>query len=166
MGKFAGGDTQYQYKLFDGTQWLPDVTGWYPKGGDFATQPALVSTRSNEMNIFGIGNDGQLYLQFWTGWDWQPDATGYYPLGDTKDPYPNSYTAGEANRDQTPIGVQTIPKDFCVGRRDGNYQNPDDCGTYYTCINEATYKFECPVSLVYYERIDQCDYLEFVPECE
>ena len=56
-------------------------------GGDFATQPTLVTTRPNELNIFGIGNDDQLYLKFWTGADWQPRESGYYPLGDTKKPY-------------------------------------------------------------------------------
>lgn len=106
VGQFAD-DTQYQYKLFDGTQWLPDVTGWYPKGGDFATQPALVTTRPNELNIFGIGNDGLLYLQFWTGWDWQPDGSGYYSLGDTKKPYSSSEQCNDHHddqREQTPIG--------------------------------------------------------------
>ena len=79
VGQFAGDDTQYQYKLFDGSQWL----GWYPKGGDFATQPAVVTTRPNELNVFGVGNDGQLYLQFWTGDSWQPSPTTFYSLGDT-----------------------------------------------------------------------------------
>jgi hypothetical protein len=165
MGQFAG-DTQYQYKLFDGNQWLSDVTGWYPKGGDFATQPALVSTRPNEMNIFGIGNDGQLYLQFWTGWDWQPDGTGYYPLGDTKNPYPTSDTTGQKYHDQQPISIREVPPDFCVGKENGSYRNPDNCRTFIMCSNDDGYLFDCPADLVYNERTDQCDYRKNVPECE
>lgn len=78
--------------------------GWYPKGGDFATQPALAVIPPNQIDLFGIGNDGQLYLQFYDGQSWQPGPDTYYALGDTKKPYSNSHAINGDQNDQTFLG--------------------------------------------------------------
>lgn len=87
VGQFDGDDTQYYYKYWDGTQWQPSVTDWYPKGGDFASPPALVSLGEGNLNFFGLSNDGELKLQVYAGNNWQPSSTEWWSLGDTLKPY-------------------------------------------------------------------------------
>lgn len=62
LGQFGSEDTQYYYKYWDGSQWQPSVTDWFPKGGDCASAPALVSRGEGNLNIFGVSNDGQFKL--------------------------------------------------------------------------------------------------------
>ncbi|ERF72593.1 hypothetical protein EPUS_02875 [Endocarpon pusillum Z07020] len=83
VGQFKGDDRQYYYKYWDGAQWLPSVSDWHPKGGDFASAPALVSLGAGNLNFFGVGNDGELKVQVYAGNDWQPSSKGWYSLGDT-----------------------------------------------------------------------------------
>jgi len=87
VGQFGEDDTQYYYKYWDGLQWQPSITDWFPKGGDFASAPALISLGEGNLNFFGVGNDGELKLQVYTGNNWQPSPTGWFSLGDTLNPY-------------------------------------------------------------------------------
>ena len=108
VGQYAN-ETQYRYKYWDGhqvctllskqtslpctdtscPQWNPSHDTWYPKGGDFASQPALASRGDQNLNIFGIATDGTLKWQFWNEGQWLPSSTEYYSLGNTSDPYPS-----------------------------------------------------------------------------
>jgi hypothetical protein len=87
LGQFGGDDTQYYYKYWDGSQWQPSDTEWFPKGGDFASAPALVSLGEGNLNFFGVSNDGQLKLQVYAGNNWQPSTTEWWSLGNTSNPY-------------------------------------------------------------------------------
>jgi hypothetical protein len=46
VGLFDGeDDTHYHSKFYDGSNWNPSFDGWYDKGGDFVTQPAVVANK-------------------------------------------------------------------------------------------------------------------------
>ena len=47
---------------------------------------------------------------------------------------------------------------YCSGKKDGNYQNPNDCGTYYACSGGVSYLMKCPASLWYDAPTDKCEY--------
>jgi hypothetical protein len=68
-------------------QWQPSITDWFPKGGDFASAPALVSLGEGNLNFFRVGNDGELKLQVYAGNNWQPSPTGWFSLGGTLNQY-------------------------------------------------------------------------------
>ena len=87
LGQYSGDDAQYYYKYWDGTQWQPSVTDWYPKGGDFMTAPTLVSLGEGNLNFFGVAKNGELKLQVYAGNNWQPSSTEWWSLGDTLSPY-------------------------------------------------------------------------------
>ena len=70
VGQFGEDDTQYSYKYWDGLQWQPSITDWFPKGGDFASAPAIVSLGEGNLNFFAVGNDGELKLQVNAGNNW------------------------------------------------------------------------------------------------
>ncbi len=48
----------------------------------------------------------------------------------------------------------------CDGRPAGNYANPDDPHTYYTCVDghPDPYLHPCPPGLVFNPATDSCDY--------
>ncbi|XP_078585736.1 uncharacterized protein LOC144867557 [Branchiostoma floridae x Branchiostoma japonicum] len=52
--------------------------------------------------------------------------------------------------------------DFCKGKPDGNYADPEDCSKYYECSNGLTYLMSCQEGLYYKEETDQCEDPELV----
>ncbi|ETS73775.1 hypothetical protein PFICI_14721 [Pestalotiopsis fici W106-1] len=71
----------YHGKSFDGSQWLPSVTGWFDLAGPFDSEPALVSKRdTNFLYVFGV-HDHDVRLQIWSGSDWQPGHSETWSLG-------------------------------------------------------------------------------------
>src|SRR4051794_1023043 len=57
----------------------PSITDWFPKVGDFASAPAIVSLGEGNLNFFAVGNDGELKLQVNAGNNWQPSpALGFF----------------------------------------------------------------------------------------
>src|SRR6202044_569266 len=52
VDQFGEDDTQNYYQYWDGFQWQPSITDWFPKGGDFASAPALVSLGEGNLNFF------------------------------------------------------------------------------------------------------------------
>ena len=81
-----GADKGYYYKFWDGSQWRPQkgdegsVNEVYPKGGSFASLPAVVSWGANRLDIFGETDSGQLGHQTWYGSGWYPEW-GFENLG-------------------------------------------------------------------------------------
>ncbi len=51
-----GTDDQMYHKAWDGSEWLPSVTGWEAVGGGFNSPPAVVSWSANRLDIFGLGS--------------------------------------------------------------------------------------------------------------
>ncbi|XP_067374838.1 chondroitin proteoglycan-2-like [Channa argus] len=47
---------------------------------------------------------------------------------------------------------------FCKGKRDGDYTNPKNQYTFYTCSNGLTYLRDCPAGLIFRECLDICDW--------
>ncbi|XP_067375688.1 chondroitin proteoglycan 2-like [Channa argus] len=68
-----------------------------------------------------------------------------------------------------PIGCNSSPKttttaqpagsidQFCKGKRDGDYTNPKNKYTFYTCSNGLTYLRDCPAGLIFRQCLDRCD---------
>jgi len=49
-------------------------------------------------------------------------------------------------------------KNFCMGRKDGNYANPNNCSTFYACANGLTHVMKCPSNLRYNQKTNRCDW--------
>ena len=52
---------------------------------------------------------------------------------------------------------------FCDGKPNGDYKDPDTCHGFISCSNGIPYKMPCPANLCFNERKDQCDYCKNVP---
>mmetsp|Transcript_25255 Transcript_25255/g.41092 ORF Transcript_25255/g.41092 Transcript_25255/m.41092 type:complete len:303 (+) Transcript_25255:102-1010(+) len=52
---------------------------------------------------------------------------------------------------------------FCDGKPNGDYRDPDTCHGFISCSNGIPYKMPCPAQLCFNERKDQCDYCKNVP---
>ncbi|EMC96273.1 hypothetical protein BAUCODRAFT_24080 [Baudoinia panamericana UAMH 10762] len=112
IGQFAN-ETQYRYKYgyFNTIEGFWQWSDWAPKGGDFASQPVVVSWQEGNLHILGVGNDGVLYWQmYWPG-QWLPSATGYYPLGNMSNPFPST----ESRDDQQEKDVETSNGQIVMG---------------------------------------------------
>ncbi|XP_026213934.2 chondroitin proteoglycan 2-like [Anabas testudineus] len=48
--------------------------------------------------------------------------------------------------------------EFCDGKRDGNYVNPSNVNTFYSCSNGLTYIQYCPEELIFKASCNCCDY--------
>lgn len=76
-----GKDGGYWYKYWDGSQWNPTDNTLYPKGGQFASVPTVVSWGVERLDIFGVmAEGGELGHQTWYGSGWYPDW-GFEKLG-------------------------------------------------------------------------------------
>jgi len=53
--------------------------------------------------------------------------------------------------------------DFCKERTDGNWLDPWDCHSYYTCSNSFVFKRACPASLNYDPVNDECKLADVYP---
>ncbi|XP_067387544.1 acidic mammalian chitinase-like, partial [Emydura macquarii macquarii] len=53
-----------------------------------------------------------------------------------------------------------IPPDdqFCAGKQDGSYANPEDQTAFYVCAGGRTYGFTCPSGLVFDDSCKCCNY--------
>lgn len=45
---------------------------------------------------------------------------------------------------------------FCRGKRNGNYFNPNNIHTFYSCSNGLTYIMDCPAGLIFRESWNAC----------
>ncbi len=45
------------------------------------------------------------------------------------------------------------------------YRHPAECNMYLQCSNGYEYIMACPLALVFNEILQECDYVENVPEC-
>ncbi|KAK2849584.1 hypothetical protein Q5P01_009418 [Channa striata] len=45
---------------------------------------------------------------------------------------------------------------FCIGKSDGNYANPKNAYTFYSCSNGLTYLMDCPSGLIFRESLNIC----------
>lgn len=99
VGKFAD-DAQYVYKYWDSGagRWQPAWDGWYEKGGDFGSQPAVSSWGSGNLNIVGVAANGSLQWQYWNISQWEPSEVGYWDLGNASDPYEKEAKSGEGRK--------------------------------------------------------------------
>ncbi|KAM7434295.1 hypothetical protein ABFA07_015575 [Porites harrisoni] len=52
---------------------------------------------------------------------------------------------------------------FCDGKRNGNYEDPDTCYGFISCSTGIAYKMACPAGLRYNAKKDQCDWPKNVP---
>lgn len=48
----------------------------------------------------------------------------------------------------------------CAGLEDGKYPNPDDCGSFYICINGNAYLEPCPDGWAFSVATDHCEWPE------
>lgn len=76
-----GTDGAYYYKYWDGSQWQPSAKGFIPKGGEFASAPAVVSWGKDRLDIYGVGkSDGMLKHMTWYGDGWYPSDSAFETL--------------------------------------------------------------------------------------
>uniref|UniRef100_A0A8C7X0H5 chitinase n=1 Tax=Oryzias sinensis TaxID=183150 RepID=A0A8C7X0H5_9TELE len=59
---------------------------------------------------------------------------------------------------QPPLTTTNPPGGFCSGKVDDFYKNNNDDNTFYQCVQENTYLYRCPSSLVYNEICKCCDW--------
>ncbi|XP_031563083.1 uncharacterized protein LOC116298694 [Actinia tenebrosa] len=52
----------------------------------------------------------------------------------------------------------TPPRNFCTGKVDGDYPNPNDCYGFITCSNGSKYEKYCPALLMWNDVKKQCDW--------
>ncbi|XP_027877221.1 acidic mammalian chitinase-like isoform X5 [Xiphophorus couchianus] len=67
-------------------------------------------------------------------------------------------TASPGMKTPKPTTTPVSGRNFCVGKRDGNYVNEHDRHTFYQCVAGITYIQRCPANLVYNDRCDCCEY--------
>ena len=74
------------YKLWDGSNWYPNITGWYPKspGESFNHKSAIIAWGPNRLDIFDDASVNKTHIkwlhQAWTGYDWYPSSTDWETL--------------------------------------------------------------------------------------
>lgn len=54
--------------------------------------------------------------------------------------------------------VHTRQHNFCKGKPSGNHPDPNRCDGYIACNGRTPYKMNCPASLHYNVKTDQCDW--------
>lgn len=75
-------DLKYHHKFWNGTEWNPDVTGWYDKGDQqWQSVPTMLSWGANHFEIFGVDAENDLRHQTWSGDGWYPAADHWENLG-------------------------------------------------------------------------------------
>lgn len=47
---------------------------------------------------------------------------------------------------------------FCTGKRNGNYANPNNPKSFYSCSNGLTYIMNCPADLIFWQSCNCCVY--------
>jgi len=72
--------------------------------------------------------------------------------------FPSTQTTG------TP-GTGPTSAPFVCPEPDGDFANPDDCGSFYQCSNGYPILSYCQPPLVFNPAFDQCDYYYNVPGC-
>ncbi len=80
---FARGRDRRLYHQFFAGEWGPSMTTYEDHGGDFAGDPAVVSTGPPDntvLQVFARGRDRRLYHQFFAG-TWVPSLTTYEDHG-------------------------------------------------------------------------------------
>ncbi|CAG7716047.1 unnamed protein product [Allacma fusca] len=65
----------------------------------------------------------------------------------------------------TPPNPTPDPNFHCPGKEESLHPHPTDCNKFYECSNGDAYLLHCDGDLVFNPRIEMCDYLENVPEC-
>uniref|UniRef100_A0A8C7X4D5 chitinase n=1 Tax=Oryzias sinensis TaxID=183150 RepID=A0A8C7X4D5_9TELE len=100
----------------------------------------------------GQGNYPLIAYLFWNF----PPASTQPPLTTTNPPGLTTTTSTNTTAKTT-----TTPgsgSGFCSGKVDDFYKNNNDDNTFYQCVQENTYLYRCPSSLVYNEICKCCDW--------
>ncbi|XP_067375183.1 chondroitin proteoglycan 2-like [Channa argus] len=113
------------------------------KNGDYSNpnDPNSYITCSNGLTYVRYCQAGLIFRESTDRCDW---PTAAVPSGTT----PTATTTACAG---------TIDE-FCKGKRDGDYTNPKNQYTFYTCSNGLTYLRDCPAGLIFRESLDMCDW--------
>ena len=78
-----GTSNEMFHKAWNGSAWLPSLTGWEALGGTFNSPPAVASWGANRLDIFGLGTNSKMFHKAWNGRAWLPSPTGWNALGGT-----------------------------------------------------------------------------------
>lgn len=70
-------DVLYQ-KTFTGSSW---TSAWIKHFGPFLSAPAVVGSKINHVDVFGLNADHNLVHQAWDGVKWSPSLTSGENLG-------------------------------------------------------------------------------------
>ena len=103
----VGTDSEMYHKAWDGSAWLPSVSGWDALGGEFSSGPAAVSWGAGRLDVFGVGMDGQLYHKAWTGAAWSPAGGGWDALGGKFSSGPAAVSWGAGRLDVFGVGTDS-----------------------------------------------------------
>jgi hypothetical protein len=75
-----GSDGHYYHQAWDGSEWVPSITGWVDHGNGgvpFVGPASLTSWASGRLDILGEGSDGAAYHQAWDGTEWAPGMSSW-----------------------------------------------------------------------------------------
>ncbi|KAF3693508.1 Chondroitin proteoglycan 2 Precursor [Channa argus] len=113
------------------------------KNGDYANpnDPNSYITCSNGLTYVRYCQAGLIFRESLDICDW-PTTTSF------------TSTLKTTTKTTTPGPVDQ----FCKGKRDGDYTNPKNQYTFYTCSNGLTYLRDCPAGLIFRESTDRCDW--------
>ena len=77
----VGTDRALYHKWWNGSAWVPSLTGYETMGGVCTSSPQVVSWGPNRLDVFVTGTDSALFHKWWDGSAWGPSLTGYERMG-------------------------------------------------------------------------------------
>ncbi|KAK2849586.1 hypothetical protein Q5P01_009420 [Channa striata] len=119
--------------------------------GDYANpkNPSTFYSCSNGLTYLMNCPSGLVFNQGFDRCDWPtpPSPTGC-----------NSTPKTTITTTPTPTTPSTTVDEFCKGKCNGDYANPKNAYTFYTCSNGLSYLRDCPSGLVFNQGSDRCDW--------
>uniref|UniRef100_K1RC35 Chitotriosidase-1 n=1 Tax=Magallana gigas TaxID=29159 RepID=K1RC35_MAGGI len=118
----------------------------------------------------------------------QPNTAPQPPQNNVRPPQqasqPNNAMGSAASNDpwnwspfqqqqQNPVGLPfywsffrtDLSQDFCTGRANGLYPDPDNCQGFIDCVREISFKGLCSPGMAFDTARHMCDYIQNVPGC-
>ena len=59
-----------------------------------------------------------------------------------------------------------LSQEFCTGKANGLYPDPDNCQGFIDCVREISFKGLCSPGMAFDTTRHMCDYIQNVPGCQ
>lgn len=53
--------------------------------------------------------------------------------------------------------------EICAGKSDGNYANPKNPNSFYSCVHQSPIPQKCPSGLIFIEQLNRCEWINTTP---